>query len=117
MRGAEQLAKDVSQVAANKKAREKAASEAKPKNESYLLEVQSAILSFSYLMLKEGYSVNEIVNLFNEGSLGIEDVYEILKQYDKSALVESINKDDNYFYEQLEEINNVFFLRDLEYQI
>ena len=68
-------------------------------------------------MLKEGYSVNEIVNLFNEGSLGIEDVYEILKQYDKSALVESINKDDNYFYEQLEEINNVFFLRDLEYQI
>ena len=118
-RGAEQLAKDVIAVAASKKAREKAASEseAKPKNESYLLEVQSAILSFSYLMLKEGYSVNEIVNLFNEGSLGIEDVYEILKQYDKSALVEGINKDDNYFYEQLEEINNVFFLRDLEYQI
>ena len=106
-------------VAASKKAREKAASEseAKPKNESYLLEVQSAILSFSYLMLKEGYSANEIINLFNEESFGIEDVYEILEQYDKSALVEGINKDDNYFYEQLEEINNVFFLRDLEYQI
>ena len=63
-----------------------------------MLEVQYAILSFSYLMLKEGYSANEIINLFNEESFGIEDVYEILEQYDKSALVEGINKDDNYFY-------------------